>query len=53
MLTEMFSHRSLAAFSHQLNTYGFQRLTAAQLAQRFNMEPDPRLLKEYSAWQHP
>lgn len=52
MLKEMFGHQSMAAFTHQLNTYGFQRLTAAQLAHRFDFEPDPRLLKQYSAWNH-
>lgn len=53
VLPTIFQHSSLAAFTRQLNTYGFKRLDREKLSMHFSHSPDTFTpLKELSAWSH-
>lgn len=54
VLPDIFFHKSVAAFTRQLNTYNFSHLTSTQLASLFSYSPDSTTpIKELSAWSHP
>lgn len=54
VLPNIFLHSSVAAFTRQLNTYGFKRLSRENLSATFSHSPDTTTpIKELSAWYHP